>query len=379
MGETKRTPLYEEHQAAKAKIIDFGGWGMPVQYAGVIEEHHVVRTKAGLFDVSHMGEINVHGKEAMDFVQKLITNDVSKLEDGKILYSPMCYTNGGIVDDLLVYRYNSEHFFIVVNASNTDKDYTWMLGQVGNFDVAVDNVSDQYAQLALQGPLAEKIMQHITNVDLSKLKYYTFTQGKVDGVSALISRTGYTGEDGFEIYISPEYGRQLWQKILQIGAPEGVQPIGLGARDTLRFEARLPLYGNELGAEITPLEAGLGVFVKFDKGEFIGREVLLAQKEQGVPRKLVGLEMVERGIARSHYPIQKNGEDIGFVTSGSFSPTLNKNIALGLIRSDLAVQGEVLDVMIRGKAVQAKIIPSLFYKRAIQGEARVDLTRNVAV
>lgn len=249
---TKRTPLYEEHQAAKAKLIDFGGWEMPVQYAGVLEEHHAVRNKAGLFDTSHMGEIDVRGKDALAFIQMLITNDAGKLQDGKILYSPMCYPTGGIVDDLLVYRYDSEHFLIVVNASNVDKDYAWMLEQVKNFEVSVVNVSDQYVQLALQGPLAETILQHIANIDLAKIVYYTFTQGEIDGVPCLISRTGYTGEDGFEIYCSPEFGRQLWRKILEIGAADGVQPIGLGARDTLRFEARLPLYGNELGAEITP-------------------------------------------------------------------------------------------------------------------------------
>ena len=364
----KRTPLYEEHQAAKAKLIDFGGWEMPVQYAGVIEEHHAVRQRAGLFDTSHMGEIDVRGKDALAYVQMLITNDASTLKDGKILYSPMCYPNGGIVDDLLVYRYDVEHFFIVVNASNTDKDYAWMLDQIKNFEVSVDNVSDQYVQLALQGPLAEMILQRITNIDLSKLIYYTFTHGEVDGISCLISRTGYTGEDGFEIYAAPEFGRQLWRKILEIGTIDGVQPIGLGARDTLRFEARLPLYGNELGAAITPLEAGIGFFVKLNKADFVGKDALKTQKEQGVPRKLVGLEMVGRGIARSHYPLQKNGEDIGFVTSGSFSPTLNKNIALGLIRADLAVQGELLDVLIREKAVQAKIIPSLFYKRSQKSE-----------
>jgi len=363
MNELKRTPLYEEHLAAKAKLIDFGGWEMPVQYDGVIVEHHTVRTKAGLFDVSHMGEIDVRGEEALAFVQMLITNDVSKLEDGKILYSPMCYPSGGIVDDLLVYRYNSQHFFIVVNASNADKDYAWITEQAKNFNVIAENLSDQYAQLALQGPLAETILQRITDINLSQIKYYSFSHGEIDGVSCLISRTGYTGEDGFEIYVSPEYGRQLWIKILETGARDGVQPIGLGARDTLRFEARLPLYGNELGAEITPLEAGLGIFVKLNKVDFIGREVLLAQKEQGIPRKLVGLEMIDRGIARSHYPLEKDGQEIGFVTSGSFSPTLNKNIALGLIRADLAIQGEILDVMIRGKAVKAKIIPSLFYKR----------------
>ncbi|MGC7870374.1 glycine cleavage system aminomethyltransferase GcvT [Desulfosporosinus sp. SYSU MS00001] len=364
MAELKRTPLYEEHKAAKAKLIDFGGWEMPVQYSGVIEEHQAVRKNAGLFDVSHMGEIDVRGKDALAFVQRIITNDASKLENGKILYSPMCYPNGGIVDDLLVYQHTPEHFLLVVNASNTAKDFAWMLEQVQNFQATAENISDQYAQLALQGPQAEKILQGMTNVDLSTLKYYTFCYGEVDDIRCLISRTGYTGEDGFEIYASPQSAQQLWRRILEVGSAKGIQPIGLGARDTLRFEARLPLYGNELGESITPLEAGLGIFVKLDKTDFIGRDALLKQKEQGVPRKLVGLEMIGRGIARSHYLLQKNGEEIGFVTSGSYSPTLDKNIALGLMRADLAVLGETLDVMIRGKAVQAKIIPSLFYKRS---------------
>ncbi|GAB6173533.1 glycine cleavage system aminomethyltransferase GcvT [Paradesulfitobacterium aromaticivorans] len=364
MTELKRTPLYDEHVALKAKMVDFGGWEMPVQYAGVIEEHQTVRSKAGLFDVSHMGEIDVRGKDALSFVQHLITNDVDKIADTQILYSLMCYPNGGIVDDLLVYRYNPEHFYLVVNASNTDKDYAWIQEQAQGFDITLENISASTAQLAFQGPLAEKIMQRFSDVDLSQIKYYWFKHGKVDGVDCLISRTGYTGEDGFEIYFAPQYAPQLWRKILETGAPEGVQPIGLGARDTLRFEARLPLYGNELGAEITPLEAGLGFFVKLNKEEFSGKEVLQEQKEKGVPRKLVGLEMIERGIARSHYPIHKDGEEVGFVTSGSFSPTLNKNIALGLIRADLAEVGSDLDVIIRNKPVKAKIIPTPFYKRA---------------
>lgn len=364
MGQLKRTPLFDEHVALKAKMVDFGGWEMPVQYAGVIEEHLTVRSKAGLFDVSHMGEVDVRGKDALRFVQHLITNDAAKIADHQILYSAMCYPTGGIVDDLLVYRYDPQHFYLVINASNTEKDFAWMQEQAQGFDITLENISDQTAQLAFQGPLAEKILQRISEADLSQIKYYWFTHGKVDGVDCLISRTGYTGEDGFEIYFVPQQAPQLWRKILETGAAEGVRPIGLGARDTLRFEARLPLYGNELSAEITPLEAGLGIFVKLNKEEFIGKEVLQEQKEKGVPRKLVGLEMVERGIARSHYPIQKNGEEAGFVTSGSFSPTLNKNIALGLIRADLAVMDSELEVMIRNKPVKAKIIPTPFYKRA---------------
>lgn len=363
MTELKRTPLYEEHLSAKAKLIDFGGWEMPVQYAGVIEEHHTVRKKAGLFDVSHMGEVNVTGKDALTFVQNLITNDVTRIQNGQILYSPMCYPTGGIVDDLLVYRYDLEHFFIVVNASNTDKDFAWMLEQAGGYDVQLDNVSSQYAQLALQGPLAEQILQRLTSVNLSEIKYYWFKHGEINGIPSLISRTGYTGEDGFEIYITPDKASLLWKKILEEGSPEGVKPIGLGARDTLRFEARLPLYGNELGPDISPLEAGIGFFVKMSKEKFIGKEALEEQKAKGVSRKLVGLEVIERGIARSHYSLQKDGEEVGFITSGSFSPTLNKNIALGLIRSEIAELGSTLDVMIRGKAVKVQIIPTPFYKR----------------
>lgn len=364
MVELKRTPLYEEHLAAKAKLIDFGGWEMPVQYAGVIEEHHTVRTKAGLFDVSHMGEVDVKGKDALPFVQNLITNDVTKIQEGQILYSPMCYSNGGIVDDLLVYRYSTEHFYIVVNASNTEKDYAWMLEQTQGYDVQLDNISAQVAQVAIQGPLAEQILQKLTSTDLLEIKYYWFKDGEIHGVPCLLSRTGYTGEDGFEIYMAPDQAAEIWRKILEAGQPEGIQPIGLGARDTLRFEAKLPLYGNELGSEISPLEAGIGFFVKLTKEKFIGKEALEAQKEKGLTRKLVGLEMIERGIARSHYPIQKNGEEVGFITSGSFSPTLNKNIALALVRADLAEMGSPLEVMIRGKAVKAQIIPTPFYKRA---------------
>lgn len=364
MTELKRTPLYEEHKKAGAKLIDFGGWEMPVQYAGVIEEHTTVRTKAGLFDVSHMGEVDVKGKDASAYVQYIVTNDVTRIQDGQILYSPMCYPKGGIVDDLLVYRYDDEHFYIVVNASNADKDFAWMQENAEGFNIQLENRSNQVAQLALQGPYAEKILQKLTSENLAEIKYYWFKHGVVDGIACLISRTGYTGEDGFEVYLEPEKASQLWRKILEEGSREGVQPIGLGARDTLRFEARLPLYGNELGPDISPLEAGLGFFVKLDKENFVGKDALLEQREKGIPRKLVGLEMVERGIARSHYSLQKEGEEVGFVTSGSFSPTLNKNIALGLIRADLAQMGETLDVIIRGKAVKAKIISSLFYKRA---------------
>lgn len=359
----KRTPLYEAHLKAGAKLIDFGGWEMPVQYKGILDEHRTVRTRAGLFDVSHMGEIEIRGPGSWELVNYLITNDASKLVNGQILYSPMCNEAGGIVDDLLVYRHSGDNFLLVVNASNTDKDFAWAADQAKKFDVSLQNISGSTAQLAFQGPKAEKILQTITDIDLSQIKYYWFTYGKVADVECLISRTGYTGEDGFELYCFPEHGLQLWSGILAAGKEEGAKPIGLGARDTLRFEACLPLYGNELGEDISPFEAGLGVFVKLEKASFLGKQALAAQKAAGIPRKLVGFEMLDRGIPRSHYPLTLKGLEIGFVTSGSFSPTLEKNIGLGLIKTGAAEIGQEIEVMVRGKGLKAKIIPKPFYKR----------------
>lgn len=363
MTKLKRTPLYEAHIEAGAKVIDFGGWEMPVQYVGILEEHYTVRARAGLFDVSHMGEINVQGPQALDMVNMLITNDATKLADGQILYTPMCYEHGGIVDDLLIYRHQQEHFLLVVNASNIDKDFAWMEQLAQDYNVKLENISSQIAQLAFQGPLAEKILQRISNVNLSEIKYYWFTHGKVAGVECLISRTGYTGEDGFEMYFPPQFAVLLWEEILKTGKEEGAEPIGLGARDTLRFEACLPLYGNELGEDISPLEAGLGSFVKLDKSAFTGKQALAAQRAAGVPRKSVGIEMIDRGIPRSHYPLAVDGREIGFVTSGSFSPTLEKNIGLGLIDAKEAEIGKEIEVVVRGKGVKARIIKKPFYKR----------------
>lgn len=363
----KRTPLYAEHVKEGGKLIDFGGWEMPVQYTGVIEEHQAVRTGVGLFDVSHMGEITVKGAEAYAFVQHLIANDVGKISEGQILYTPMCYPDGGVVDDLLVYRFASDYFYLVVNAANTEKDFSWMKEQASRFAVELENISARTAQLALQGPAAEDVLQGMTDVDLSQIKYYRFVTGKIDDIPGLISRTGYTGEDGFEFYFAPEQAVRLWRRLLAAGEKKGIRPAGLGARDTLRLEAKLPLYGHELSRDISPLEAGIGMFVKLNKAEnFIGREALIKQKEQGVPRKLVGLEMVERGIARAAYPIVKDGEEIGYVTSGSYAPTLHKNIALGLIQAKQAVIGEEVAVVIRNKPVSARIVPTPFYKREHQ-------------
>lgn len=361
----KKTPLHEAHLEANAKMVNFGDWHMPVQYVGILEEHRNVRTKAGLFDVSHMGEIDIKGNRALELVQKLITNDASKLAVKQALYTPMCLPNGGIVDDLLVYRKGENHFLLVVNAANTDKDYQWIEEHAID-GVAIANISSEVAQLALQGPLAEQILQKISNKDLSQIKFFWFDYVRVDGEDCLVSRTGYTGEDGFEIYLAPDKARKVWDAILEAGKEEGVMPIGLGARDTLRFEARLPLYGNELSEEISPLEAGLEMFVKLDKDDFIGKEALEKQKAAGVKRKLVGLEMLDRGIPRTHYKVLKDGEEIGFVTSGSFSPTLEKNIGLALIKAEHARIGNKIEIQVRGRNLKAKIVKTPFYKREVK-------------
>lgn len=359
----KKTPLYEQHLALGGQVIDFGGWALPVQYRGILEEHQAVRQAAGLFDVSHMGEVTVKGGDAEKYIQKMVTNDISTMADGQIYYSPMCYPDGGVVDDLLVYRFSREDYLLVINAANTDKDYQWLESHLeGEVDLA--NISADYAELALQGPKAEAILQGLTEDDLAAIPFFHL-QRDVDfrGVKALVSRTGYTGEDGFEIYLAPADAPRLWEMILAAGNEAGLLPAGLGARDTLRFEAVLPLYGQEIAQDITPLEAGLGTFVKLDKADFIGREALLRQKEAGIPRRLVGFEMVDRGIPRSHYEVEKAGKNIGFVTTGSFSPTLKKNIGLALIETAQAETGGELEVVVRGKRLKARIIPTPFYRK----------------
>ena len=361
----KKTPLFEMHLKYGGKIVDFGGWALPVQFSGIIEEHRAVRTAAGLFDVYHMGEIDVKGPAALALVQKLITNDASKLAKNQVLYTPMCYENGTVVDDLLVYRLGDGHFYLVVNAANTDKDYAWIREQAKAFDnVLVENLSDSTAQLALQGPKAEAILQKLTRIDLAGIKYYwCLPNVEVAGSKCLVSRTGYTGEDGFEIYSESEDAPKLWEIILETGDEDGLIPVGLGARDTLRFEARLPLYGHEIDEKTTPIEAGLGIFVKLDKPAFNGREVLARQKAEGMTKKLAGFEMVDRGIPRAGYPIAKEGREVGYVTTGSFAPTLEKNIGLGFVPLELAKIGEEIEVVIRGKGVKAQIVKTPFYRR----------------
>ncbi|NLO39430.1 MAG: glycine cleavage system aminomethyltransferase GcvT [Ruminiclostridium sp.] len=363
----KRTPLYEKHCLLGGKMIDFGGWELPVQYTGILEEHRQVRKAGGLFDVSHMGEIHVSGSDSENYIQRLITNNIVGAKEYKVIYSPLCYPDGGVVDDLLVYKYSDTDFLIIVNAGNTDKDFEWFLQNAAG-KVTIENVSSQYAQLAIQGPKAETVLQKLTGSSLQALKFFTFDPNvQICTKKAIISRTGYTGEDGFEIYISPEDAGLIWDSLLEAGKDEGLIPVGLGARDTLRFEAALPLYGHEISENITPLEAGLGKFVKLDKEFFIGKDALAKQVEQGVPRKLIGFEMTERGIPRSHYEVQANGREIGFVTTGSFSPSLDKNIGLALLNSDNCSEGNEVDIIIRGKPVRAKTIGIPFYQKKYKG------------
>lgn len=361
----KKTPLYEEHVKLGGKIVDFGGWALPVQYSGIVAEHTATRERAGLFDVSHMGEIMVEGADAEAFLQYLITNDISHSADFAITYSPMCYENGFVVDDLLVYRYNKQKYLLVVNAANTDKDFAYIQEHLRG-DVRVENISDQVGQLALQGPQAEAILAPLCKgCDLSQLAFYHFyPEVDLAGKRVLISRTGYTGEDGFEIYCAAADAPELWQLLLHAGEAAGLLPAGLGARDTLRFEAGLPLYGHEISETISPLEGMLGIFVKKDKPmDYLGKEALAKARETGLQRKLVGLEMVGRGIPRDHYKVLKDGQEVGFVTSGSFSPTTGKNLALAIVQAPLAVVGESLDVVIREKPVEARVVARPFVQK----------------
>ncbi|MFJ5768631.1 glycine cleavage system aminomethyltransferase GcvT [Psychrobacillus sp. NPDC093180] len=360
----KRTPLFDDYATYGGKTIDFGGWELPVQFSSIKEEHEAVRTKAGLFDVSHMGEIIVTGSASEAFLQKIMTNDVSKLVNGQAQYTAMCYEDGGIVDDLLVYKVEDNHYLLVVNAGNIEKDFDWMKQFVTD-DVELVNKSDEYGLLALQGPLAQGILQKLTSKNLDEIGFFRFSDDvEVAGKSVLVSRTGYTGEDGFEIYAASNDVRDLWSNILDAGKEEGLLPCGLGARDTLRFEACLPLYGKELSKDISPLEAGLGFVVKLKKEQdFNGKTILADQKENGVPRKSIGIEMIDKGIPRTGYPVYAGDKQVGFVTTGTQSPTLKKNIGLVLIDTTFAEIGKELEVEIRNKRLKAVTVPTPFYKR----------------
>ena len=364
----QKTPLYEKHVSYGGEIVDYAGWLLPVKYEGLAAEHYAVRNNAGLFDVSHMGEITVKGKDAFDYVNHLITNDLTTIGDGQVIYSLLCNENGGVVDDLLVYRKGQDDMYIVVNAANTDKDFDWFLKQKGNYDVEIKNISSETAQIALQGPKAEKVLQKLAkNVDLAnEIKFFTFKENVELGDCGkfLVSRTGYTGEDGFEIYGNAEEMCKLWDEILKVGKEDGVKPCGLGCRDTLRFEAGLPLYGNEMDDVITPLEAGLGYFVKLkQEAEFIGKKALAKIKEAGLTRKLIGLELKGKGIARHGAKVFKGDKEIGFVTTGYLSPTLNKTIANVIVDADQAEVDNEVEVELRNKRVPAVLISKKFLKK----------------
>ena len=363
MSELKRTPLFDCYAKYGGKTIDFGGWELPVQFSSIKEEHDAVRNRAGLFDVSHMGEIFVEGPGAKAYLQKLLSNDISKIAIGSAQYNAMCYENGGVVDDLLTYHLDDNRYLLCVNAANIEKDFEWMLSQKFG-DVTITNKSNDYAQIALQGPLAEEVLQTLTSENLVNIKYFKFKDDvEVLGHSVLVSRSGYTGEDGFEIYGTPEAIIDLWDKILEAGKEKGVLPAGLGARDTLRFESCLPLYGQELSAQITPLEAGIGFAVKLNT-DFIGRDALAAQKEAGLKRKLVGIEMIGKGIPRHGYKVWKDGQQIGEVTTGTQSPMTKRNIGLALMDASLATIGTEVEIEIRGKFIPAVVVETPFYKRA---------------
>jgi aminomethyltransferase len=358
-----KTPLNAVHRSMGAKMVDFGGWDMPVEYSGVIEEHRAVRQRVGLFDVSHMGEIEVRGPQALDLVQHVTVNDASKLNRGQAQYSALLYETGGFVDDILVHKVADEHYFLCVNASNQDKDYEHIVAN-NRFDATVENAGLRYAQLAVQGPLATAVIKKLTDADLTAVKRYHFVDGHFCVARARIARTGYTGEDGWEIYVAPEHAVRLWNEIRAAGAEFGILACGLGARNTLRMESAMPLYGHEIDATITPWEAGLDWIVKLEKGDFLGREALLKQKEKGIARKLIGFEVKGRGIARDGYEIVAGGSEKGWVTSGGPAPSLNKNLGMCYLPLQLAEPGHAIEILVRGRGVEAVTIPMPFYKRA---------------
>jgi aminomethyltransferase len=359
----RRTPLHGSHRSAGGKLVPFAGWEMPVQYSGVIEEHRAVRTAAGLFDVSHMGEVSVKGPGAERFLDSITPNHVAKLKPGRAHYSGLLTERATYVDDLLIYRLAAEDFLVVVNASNRERDVAWIQERVTG-DVLVKDISDDYALLALQGPKAVEILTPLTDVDLSSLKYYGFAAGLVDGHRAIVSRTGYTGEDGFELYVDPDAAAPLWDRLLTTGASHGLVPAGLGARDTLRLEAGMALYGHELDEQTTPWEAGLDWVVKLDKGDFLGRDALVRQKEQGVPRRLVGFEVTGRGIARDGHEVKMGGRRVGAVTSGTWSPTFEKALGMAYVETGCEAPGSEVEIDVRGRPVAARLATIPFYRRS---------------
>lgn len=362
MEELRKTCLHDKHLALGAQMSPFGGFDMPIQYKGIVEEHHAVRNACGVFDVSHMGEVLISGPDAEKYVNHIFSNDVRGLQDGGILYGMMLNHNGGVVDDLLVYKRGENDFLLVINASNIAKDVAWIEGQAEAYDVDIRNISDPVGEIAVQGPEAEAALENILDIRCKELAFYTFKETEYAGKTILVSRTGYTGEDGFEIYADQETIRTLWDKLIESGK---VMPCGLGCRDTLRFEVGLPLYGDELADDITPVEAGLSMFAKLDKPEFIGREVIERQKAEGAPRKLVGLELLDRAIPRHGYEVLNDKDEvIGYVTTGYRGISVDKSIAAALIETAYAVKDSELKVRIRRKTFPAKVVAKKFYKKS---------------
>jgi len=363
-GSLKKTPLNARHRSLGARMVEFGGWDMPVEYSGIADEHLAVRTRAGLFDVSHMGEIEIAGRDALKAVQHITTNDASRLSIGQAQYSALSTPEGTFVDDVLTYRLTGEHYMLVVNASNIIKDFNWITAQIAGLgDAVAVNTSSRYALLALQGPAARDVLQTLTGVNLAEIKYYWFTTGEVAGVRVTVSRTGYTGEDGFEVFVPPAFAERVWDAILLAGRSAGVVPAGLGARDTLRLEAAMRLYGNDIDDTTTVLEADLGWIVGWKKAEFIGAEVLRRQKQEGVRRKLVGFEVLDRAIARHGYDVYLDATQSGVVTSGTQTPYLKKAIGMAYLPADRATAGTEFQVDVRGRRARAQVVPLPFYKR----------------
>ncbi len=365
MSEGKKTAFYEKHVALNGKIVDYSGWLLPVQFPqGLVEEVRDTRKRATIFDVSHMGEISVEGADALAFLQKVLVNDISRLKDNAIIYSPVCFPDGGVVDDILVYRMSAGHYFLVVNAANTDKDFAWFMEHRFG-DVTLQNLSPDYAQIALQGPHSEAILQPLASVPLSAMKNYHFQAGvAVAGIDCIVSRTGYTGEDGFEVYCKNDGAATLWDAVWEEGQKHELRPAGLGSRDVLRLEASMPLYGHELSKELTPLQARLDRFVALDKADdFNGRDALRKQREEGMDRMLFGLEMLERGVPREGYPVKIGEREIGWVSSGSYSPTLDKFIAMAFLDPKVVEENSEVDLWIRKRSYRAKVVKLPFYRR----------------
>jgi aminomethyltransferase len=359
----KRTAFYDIHRALGAKIVEFGGFEMPVQYAGIIDEHRRVRESVGMFDVSHMGEVEVRGRDALAFIQKITTNDASKLSEGRVQYSAMCYADGGIVDDLLVYHLG-DRFMLVINAANTEKDIAWMRQHVRG-DMQLNDRTDDFSLLAVQGPKALLTLSKLTSADIGSLPYYHFLRGNIDGVDMIISRTGYTGELGFELYFPSDAatGTRIWNAVMEAGAPFGIAPVGLGARDTLRLEMGFCLYGHDIDQSTNPIEAALGWITKTDKGEFVGRAPIMKAKQEGVTRKLVGFALNDRAFPRQGYPIKAGGSPTGSVTSGTFSPVLGRGIGMGYVGLAHSKPGTTLTVSIRNREVPAEVVQPPFIRK----------------